>query len=266
MGIYELLSSKEDALKGGNSCLFNGYLKEYVQTLDDGVVKKILDSVLAVRDDLKIIVGLNAHISKESISNAVIRYKDIFKLENKAVVVPYLIYGKDGETERAVLLSNDHYLYAKGMYYALTEAGAALESGRNDCIAAVLSEDADFLNIFKNLFSARPGRIQRELDKLYCPSYADGFAQAKQLSEQMVANTMAAIAGGEQKEEAINRTVSRWFLLKKFAYAQYMMDKNLLNDVHGGSIKAQRNTAKQNADAIRFVSISELWHLNSSDK
>lgn len=263
MGIYELLSSKEDALKGGNSCLFNGYLKDYIQTLDDGVVKKLLDSVLAIRNDLKIIVGLNAYISKESISNAVIRYKDIFKLENKAVVVPYLIYGKDGEMERAVLLSDEHYIYAKGMYYALTEVGAALESGRNDCIAMVLTEGEDFLNVFKNLFSSRPGKIQRELDKTYCPTYEEGFAQAKQLSDQIVANTALAIENGQSKEEVTNQAVSHWFILKKFAYAQYMMDKRFLNDIHAGNVKAQRNMAKQNADAIRFVSISQLWHLNS---
>lgn len=53
--------------------------------------------------------------------------------------------------------------------------------------------------------------------------------------------------------------VVRWFLLKKVVYVQYMVNKDMLQNVHEGNIKKQRNQAKINADEIPFISYSELW-------
>ena len=49
------------------------------------------------------------------------------------------------------------------------------------------------------------------------------------------------------------------FLLKKVLYVQYMVNKNILNSVHEGNVKKQRNQAKLNADDILFMSYSEMW-------
>ena len=38
-----------------------------------------------------------------------------------------------------------------------------------------------------------------------------------------------------------------------------MVDKTVLNTKFEGNVKAQRKQAKQNADKIRFISISDLW-------
>jgi hypothetical protein len=38
-----------------------------------------------------------------------------------------------------------------------------------------------------------------------------------------------------------------------------MVNKNILNTVHEGNVKKQRNQAKLNADEITFMSYSEMW-------
>ena len=38
-----------------------------------------------------------------------------------------------------------------------------------------------------------------------------------------------------------------------------MVNKNILNSVHEGNVKKQRNQAKLNADDILFMSYSEMW-------
>jgi hypothetical protein len=57
--------------------------------------------------------------------------------------------------------------------------------------------------------------------------------------------------------------IQKWFLLKKVCYVQYMVSKDLLNSVHEGNIKKQRNQAKTNADEIGFLSFSEMWRLTA---
>lgn len=74
-------------------------------------------------------------------------------------------------------------------------------------------------------------------------------------------NLRDILAKCDDKEECINNIIANWFLLKKFSYVQYMMDKNNLNRVHEGNVKKQRQVAKEKCDAIGFVSYSELWKL-----
>ena len=49
--------------------------------------------------------------------------------------------------------------------------------------------------------------------------------------------------------------------MKKVLYVQYMVNKDILNSVHEGNIKKQRNQAKLNADEISFLSFSEMWRI-----
>lgn len=262
MAIFELLSSKEDIRKGGTDCEFNGYLEDFVGMTEDEKIRDIFSALLENDNDLKVIKGLNAGISKESISNAVIRYKDITKLDSKAVKVPYIIYGKKDDKEKAVIITDGPYIYAKGMYYALTEAGAALAEGKNDCIAADL--ESDLVSVLGRVFNDRAGMIQRELDRKHFANYDEILAEALRMSEGIRPGIDESVAAGADKETAINDAVSKWYLLKKLVYVQYMIDKNMLKERHEGNVKHQRNKAKENADSIRFVSISELWRGNNA--
>ena len=56
MGIFDLLSGKEDLRKGGSDCQFNGYLEDYFDSLEEGPVKEVLGALFAKDNSLKIIV------------------------------------------------------------------------------------------------------------------------------------------------------------------------------------------------------------------
>ena len=260
MGVYELLSSKEDARKGSPLCEFNGYLEDYLQSTEvEGENGKILNDLFELDKDLKVIVNLQMGISKESISNQIIRYKDIFKLEDKAVVIPYVIYGRKDDEEKALLLVDGDYIYAKGMYYSLTEPGSEFQTVKNDIVAMDLTDAEMVKKVFATLFTKRAGQIQRDLDRAHFANYDESYEHALVLSEKVHDELLAKLAETEDKEELIRNAISHWFLIKKFVYVQFMVDKTVLNTKFEGTVKAQRNQAKQNADKIRFISISDLW-------
>ena len=90
-------------------------------------------------------------------------------------------------------------------------------------------------------------------------NYDAMFKHALDIATKIKDNIFEDLKNTEDKAALIEKTVVSWFLIKKYVYVQYMVDKKILNDVHNGNTKAQRNQAKQNADAIRFISIPELW-------
>ena len=258
MGIYELLASLEDARKGSRACDFNGYLEDYLDSINDCDQAPALKALFEMDHDLRIVVNLKIGVSKESISNQIIRYKDIFKLENEAVVCPFIVYSKREENEKALLLVNDDYVYAKGIYYCLTEPSSPFQDAKND-IVALDTEDLTLVKeTFAKLFVRRAGQIQRELDHKHFGTYDELYNHCLELSEKMNENLFDDIRASENKEHFIHTCISHWFLIKKLVYVQFMVDKTILNTRFEGNVKAQRNQAKQNADSIRFVSISEM--------
>ena len=66
---------------------------------------------------------------------------------------------------------------------------------------------------------------------------------------------------GDDAQPAIYRYIMKWFLLKKFSYVQFMMDKRKLQDVFEGNVKKQRHGAKDRSDAISFISYREMWQI-----
>ena len=123
MAIYQILEEIKDVRKEGELCDFNGYLEDYLEVIDsseDQPMKDILHALFEENHDLKICVNLRADINRQVISNQIIRYKDAFKLQGHPVICPVIIYGKQDDAERALILvqhSDRSYLYAKGLYY-----------------------------------------------------------------------------------------------------------------------------------------------------
>ena len=232
MAIYQILEEIKDVRKEGELCDFNGYLEDYLEVIDsseDQPMKDILHALFEENHDLKICVNLRADINRQVISNQIIRYKDAFKLQGHPVICPVIIYGKQDDAERALILvqhSDRSYLYAKGLYYTLTEPYSFLADCKNELVAVTAESVDGVLATFRKLFSVKAGALQRE---------------------------------AEDKEAMIYSLVVRWFLLKKVVYVQYMVNKDMLQNVHEGNIKKQRNQAKINADEIPFISYSELW-------
>ena len=68
----------------------------------------------------------------------------------------------------------------------------------------------------------------------------------------------------EDAQPAIYSYIMRWFLLKKFCYVQYMMDKRKLQEEYEGNVKKQRHGAKDRSDAISFISYREMWQIAKS--
>ena len=86
------------------------------------------------------------------------------------------------------------------------------------------------------------------------------------MSEKIRENAVSVLAGLEDKTDAIYQMVVKWFLLKKVLYVQYMVNKDILNRVHEGNVKKQRNQAKLNSEEIKFMSFSELWRCTGENQ
>ena len=145
------------------------------------------------------------------------------------------------------------------MYYSLTEPGSEFQTVKNDIVAMDLTDAEMVKKVFATLFTKRAGQIQRDLDRAHFANYDESYEHALVLSEKVHDELLAKLAETEDKEELIRNAISHWFLIKKFVYVQFMVDKTVLNTKFEGNVKAQRNQAKQNADKIRFISISDLW-------
>lgn len=165
MAIYQILEEIKDVRKEGELCDFNGYLEDYLEVIDsseDQPMKDILHALFEENHDLKICVNLRADINRQVISNQIIRYKDAFKLQGHPVICPVIIYGKQDDAERALILvqhSDRSYLYAKGLYYTLTEPYSFLADCKNELVAVTAESVDGVLATFRKLFSVKAGRF-----------------------------------------------------------------------------------------------------------
>lgn len=240
-------------------CDFNGFLEDYLAENEDEEVKEVLEALFECDKDLRIAVNMRIGVNKESISNSIIRYKDIFKLGENALVIPYIVYVKKEASEKALILTKKEYIYAKAYYYALTEPNGRFVDAKNDCVALDMSDKDRVIETFKLMDEKKAGYVQRGLDRKYFENYDASYARGLELAESIKENIFTKIDESEDKEAFINSCVERWYLIKKFVYVQFMIDKDALKTKFDNNIKLQRNKAKENADSIRFISISEMW-------
>ncbi len=269
MAISNILDQQIDIRKNGEDCGFNGYLEDYLDyEVDlDPVLKEAFSQILAKDENVKICVSLKAEINRDAISNQIIRYKDVFKLSGKPLTYPYILYvSKEGE-DRALLVvpySRYSFIYAKGYYYCMTEPGSPFIECKNE-IVAITSDKADrIVSAYSKLFTVKAGALQRTIDRDYFRNYEELKAAAIEAANEQKAKAADVLAALEDRSEQIYQYVINWFLLKKVLYVQYMVNKNILNTVHEGNVKKQRNQAKMNADEVSFMSYSEMWRTNGS--
>lgn len=270
MAIIAILNQEVDSRKNGDDCSFNGYLEDYL-SLDNGdldpVLKEAFKEILEKDPDVKICTGLRSEINRDAISNQIIRYKDIFKLSGKAMVYPYILYSGKEDNERALLVvpyTKYSFIYAKGYYYCMTEPGSKFIDCKNEIVAMSSNQASRIVDTYTKLFTMKAGALQRSIDREYFHSYdelkADAIAAANEQKEQ----APAILEAQEDRTQEIYRLVINWFLLKKVLYVQYMVNKDILNTVHEGNVKKQRNQAKINADEISFMSFSEMWRCGTA--
>ena len=269
MPICTMLNDKLDSRKNGDDCQFNGYLEDYLnleETELDPVLRDAFTAIQHSEPETKICVGLRSVINRDAISNQIIRYKDIFKLEGKALTFPYILYARRNEDERALLVvpyTDYGFMIAKGLYYCMTEPGSEYIDCKNE-IVAVCSDSADLIaKTFGDMFTQRAGSLQRSLDSAHYRNYDELKEAALKAAEKLKADAFNVLGTLSERTERIRQYVIQWFLLKKVLYVQYMVNKNILNSVHEGNVKKQRNQAKLNADDVAFLSFSEMWRITA---
>lgn len=273
MAIVEILENKLDTRRGGDDCEFNGYLEDYVLDIDDlemdESVKKALKLIAEEDNQAKVCVNLRMSVNKEAISNQIIRYKDVFKLNGKPIILPFVIYGEKNMADRAMVIvpyEKFGYLFAKGYYYCMTEPGSDYANCKNEIVSVCLSSVNDIFDAYKRLHSVTAGSLQRSIDHNDFTNYETLKENAVECADSIRENAVSVLAGLEDKTDAIYQMVVKWFLLKKVLYVQYMVNKDILNRVHEGNVKKQRNQAKLNSEEIKFMSFSELWRCTGENQ
>lgn len=260
MAIFTILEKIGDKRKGSNDSDFNGYLEDYIETIEEGTgIHTVLKALFDLDNDLKIIVNCKMAISKESISNQIIRYKDVFKLDGNPIVCPYIVYSRKDDQERALLLTDESYIFAKGIYYCMTEPYNKFQEAKNDFVALSIDNLDLVCKVFNRLYTHRAGALQREIDHSYYSSYDESKDAALKIASKLKENAFVELKNSEDQEGYIRNIIVKWFLLKKFLYVQYMVNKDILNTKHEGNVKKQRNQAKLYSDEVAFISFSELW-------
>ena len=264
MAIAEILSAKKDERRNGSDCIYNGSLKEVLDTDKDlnGTLKTAFGKILETDPDVRVIKGLHCAVSRNAVSNQIIRYRDIFKLSGKPLNVPYVLWNQRGEKERALLVlpyEKYGYLYVKGLYLSMTDQGSEYLEARNEMVA-VCSDDADLIaDTYERMFREKAGSIQRKMDHMYYHSYDELLKMAQEAGEEQKKDAPKVLVSLHDRTRTIYQYVVRWFLLKKVLYVQYMVDKNILKTIHDGNIRKQRTQAKEYADSVQFMSYSEMW-------
>jgi hypothetical protein len=272
MAIYDILYEIKDERTANGIAKFNGYLEDYLSMIEDDETKKDIHALFTPlfmkNEELRICVDLKLGINKDAIANQIIRYKDSFKLPRGSITCPYLIYGNFQESQKAVIFvpgNKEEYVMAKALYYVISEPENEYEGTRNEVIATSISnENKDIVMdgidqfFYKN---EKAGIVQRSLDGRLFIDYEEMYDIAQTMASYQLVNLKDILAQSDNAQTTINQIIATWFLLKKFSYVQYMMDKNNLNRVHEGNVKRQRQAAKEKCDAIGFVSYSELWKL-----
>lgn len=226
----------------------------------------MLQAMFDEDQNLKICVDLRLNINRDAIANQIIRYKDAFKLPRGTIVCPYIVYGNSDDVQKAMIITfggKEEYILAKALYYVMSEPENEYEGTRNEIIA-VSANAQDYDSLLKSMSSffhkmRKAGIVQRELDMKMFGNYEEMYELAKEMGDEQQVHLDELMDAAEDKEGCINQIIAKWFLLKKFSYVQYMMDKTTLNSVHEGNVKKQRQMAKEKCDAIGFISYSELW-------
>ena len=273
MAIYDILCEVKDVREADTGIYeFNGFLEDYLSIIETAEGKEddytILSQLFEKDHNLKICANLRLNINKDAIANQIIRYKDSFKLPKGTIKCPYVVYGSFDEHQKAIILTlgdKEEYVMAKALYYVMSEPENEYEGTRNEIIAlSVNRESVDILlDTVESFFerNRKAGIVQRELDAKLFLNYDEMYEMAKEMGAWQQEHLQKLLEESKNREKTINEIIAKWFLLKKFSYVQYMMDKNNLNRVHEGNVKKQRQVAKEKCDAIGFVSYSELWKM-----
>jgi len=260
------LTEINDERKGNHACAFNGFLEDYLETIEESPLRESLKVLEALNPDFRIMAGYHFDIQAEAVSNQIIRYKDITKLPAHPFVLPLFVYGNDINDEPiGFILSTpeeNSFTVLKGLYYAITENKALLETLRNNIVVTHLTEEG--IKVLTQLVKReiKCGAAQRLIDSMHYADLNELKALIKAESEALQEKIKEDFKEHKHRAPLIYKAVTSWFLMKKVLYVQTMMNRHLLDRECGGDVKKQRHQAKLNADSVTFIAYSELWRQN----
>lgn len=267
MAIVNVLKEIEDSRKGSNLTKFNGFLEDFLSVSDNEELKAKLQPIHDAYPDLRIATDFRFNVNKKTISNQIIRYKDVFKLPHNYFDVSMIIYGEVEGKEFGIILADGtrkiDYLLAKGMYYLLTEQYAVFEDCRNEILVMTyehIDELQSFIDSFKDA-NFRVGQLQRRLDRKYYNGFYDLQAQIMEYAENLYNTAKEDMDQLSDRSVVIFRNIAAWFLFKKLIYVQYMSNRDLLRSESEGDAKAHRTKAKELVDKVPYYPFSEMWRM-----
>ncbi len=267
MAVYEILSQQN----GDAEYSYNGLLSEYLEQETElpDAIREAFAQIAEAEPDTRIVCNLKGAVKLDAISNRIIHYRDISKLEGNPIVYPFILYSKGEEADRAMLVVPYEpygYLYARGYYYCLSEAGSQFYDVRNEVLEVCFDNSADIVNSWNRLKEEKAGMIQRQLDRRQFRNYDNLKEQAMAAAEALKKDAAEILLNVQERSELIRYYIVRWFLLKKVLYVQYMVNKNIRSSVHEGDIHKQRNQARINADEVPILSYRQMWTVGHEEE
>ena len=267
MAVVEILKEIEDSRKGSNQAIFNGYLEDFLNVTENQALKEKLQPIHDTYPQLMICTEYRFNVNKKTISNQIIRYKDVFKLPYNYFDVSVILYGAIEDKEFGIIIADGErkidYFLAKGMYYLLTEQYAVFEECRNESIFmtyAHIDGIVETLNSFAQP-NYRVGPFQRKLDRQYYNGFYDLQSYLMEFSQELHDTTAEDIQKVNDRSVVIFRNIATWFLFKKLIYVQYMSNRDLLREESQGDSKAHRTKAKEFVDQVPYIPFSEMWRM-----
>lgn len=266
MAVFEILNNQS----AEETCTYNGTLSDYVADHDipDPAMKEAFLTIAEQDPEVRIITGLKGSVARDAISNRIIHYRDIGKLDGTPVIYPYIIYSTSEKGDRAMLVipfETYGYLFARGYYYCLSEVGGDFYDVRNEILEVSSDQPDQIVSWWNRLAGEKPGVMQRQLDRAHFRNYDELKETALKAGQELTEKADAELREMDDRSEAIRGYVVRWFLLKKLLYVQYMVNKNIRASVHDGDIHKQRNQARLNAEEVPFMSYRTMWTIGTED-
>ena len=232
--------------------------------IPDRAVREAFARIAEQFPEMHICAGLSLPVSRESVANRIIRYGDILQTGERPVKVPYILYMERHGQQRALAVlpySRTSPLYAKGLFYCMSEQGAEFENDRNELLTATCPGHREIVYAVRALFEQKASVLQRRLDVRSFADYEAVYRDACEAAEKLCADTAERLRTEGDPEETVRDTVLKWFLLKKLVYVQYLMNRDILYTVHNGDRKAQRTAARLRSEKIRTIPYRKLCRM-----
>lgn len=271
MAVVDILKEVEDSRKGSNITKFNGFLEDFLSVTENEELKAQLQPIYEAFPDLRIATEFRFNVNKKTISNQIIRYKDVFKLPYNYFDVSMILYGAIEDREFGIVVADGtrkiDYFLSKGMYYLLTEQYAIFEDCRNEILVLTHAHFGEITEIVESLRNPnlRIGSVQRRLDRQYFHGFYDLHAYLMEFAQAIHDSAPQDMGLVRDRSVVIFRNIATWFLFKKLIYVQYMSNRDLLRDESEGDSRQHRTRAKELVDQVPYIPFSEMWRMKAVD-